>query len=165
MNRLYSAPEVQKGLIKKSTEKTDSEYAITMQGNYSWGINSIDKEQREKQQEQAEKEENERLDKTDNCFRRLLRKTCCKKRKSDYKVKYTPKSLKSIINLRDIDVKIKKGEFTVIIGEVGSGKTSLLNAMLGEMVYLPEKEIEFIGDQSRKLTSDEQKALEHTLLT
>ena len=36
--------------------------------------------------------------------------------------------------------------------------------MIGEMIYLPEKEIEFIGDQTRKLSSDEQKALEHALL-
>jgi len=30
-----------------------------MKGNYSWGINSIDKEQREKEQEKAKKEDEE----------------------------------------------------------------------------------------------------------
>ena len=99
-----------------------------------------------------------------NCLRRFIHKNCFAKRKTDYELEYSSRNLNSIVNLKDIDVKIEKGEFTVIIGEVGSGKTSLLNAMLGEMMYIPEKEIEFIGDMSRKLSSDEQKALEHTLL-
>lgn len=32
-----------------------------------------------------------------------------------------------------------------IIGDVGSGKTSLLNAIIGDMIYLPEIEIEAYG--------------------
>ena len=165
LNKFYTAAEVQKGLINKVAEQTDSEHAVSIQGNFSWGVNSIDKEQREKQQEKAYKEDQERLAKSGNCLSRFLRKSCGGKRKSDYEVEYTPRNLNSIINLKDIDLKIHKGEFTVIIGEVGSGKTSLLNAMLGEMIYLPEQEVEFVGDATRKLSSAEQKALEHTLLT
>ena len=52
----------------------------------------------------------------------------------------------------------------VIVGEVGSGKTSLLNTIIGEMIHVPQKEIDFIGDKFRKIASDELKALEHTLL-
>ena len=36
--------------------------------------------------------------------------------------------------------------------------------MIGEMIHVPKEEITFIGDQMRKLSSDEQKALEHSLL-
>jgi len=60
-------------------------------------------------------------------------------------------------------LKVKKGEFVVIIGEVGSGKTSLLSTMIGEMIHFPQKEIDFIGDQMRKMTSNELKALDHVL--
>ena len=68
------------------------------------------------------------------------------------------------MDIKDIDLNIKKGEFVVIIGEVGSGKSSLINAMIGEMIHIPQKEIEFVGDLTRKMSSDELKALEHTLL-
>ena len=164
LNKFFNAAEVQKGLINKKLEQTDSQYSIEMSGNYSWGINSIDKEQREKMQEKAQKEDQEKMKKSMNCFRRFIHKNCFAKRKTDYELEYSSRNLNSIVNLKDIDIKIEKGEFTVIIGEVGSGKTSLLNAMLGEMMYVPDNEIEFIGDMSRKLSSDEQKALEHTLL-
>lgn len=39
--------------------------------------------------------------------------------------------------LRQLDLEIKKGEFVIIIGEIGSGKSSLLNAMLGQLLYVP----------------------------
>ena len=43
-----------------------------------------------------------------------------------------------IVTLKDIDLDIKKGEFVIIVGKVGAGKTSLLNAITGEMLYLPD---------------------------
>lgn len=164
LNKYFCASEVQKGLIKKVAQKTDSAYAVTIKGSYSWGINSIDKEQRDKDQEAAKKEDEKRLDESQGVIRRCIRRAFYSKQKSDYELDYSKRSLNSIINLKEIDLQIKKGEFTVIIGKIGSGKTSLLNAMIGEMIYLPEKEIQFIGDKTRKLSSDEQKALEYTLL-
>ena len=164
LNKYFCGAEVQKGLIKKLTTKTDSTFSITMKGSYSWGINSIDKEQRDKGQEAAKKEDERRLDESQGFIRRCLQKAFYSKQKSEYELDYSKRSLNSIINLKEIDLQIKKGEFTVIIGKIGSGKTSLLNAMIGEMIYLPKNEIEFIGDQTRKLSSDEQKALEYTLL-
>jgi len=40
---------------------------------------------------------------------------------------------------------VKEGEFVCIIGEIGSGKTSLLNAIFGEMAYMSDKQIEEAG--------------------
>ena len=74
------------------------------------------------------------------------------------------RSLNNIIDLKDINLQVKKGEFVVIIGEVASGKSTLLNAIIGEMVYLPQNQIDFIGDPSRKMSENELKALQHTLL-
>ena len=43
------------------------------------------------------------------------------------------------INLKDINLKIKKGEFICIIGDVGSGKSTLLQAILNNLIQV-EKE-------------------------
>jgi len=36
---------------------------------------------------------------------------------------------------------VYKGEFICVIGDVGSGKSSLLKALIGDMIYIDEKEI------------------------
>ena len=63
LNTFYNAPEVQKGLVEKNAEgSTDSEYALTVKGSFSWGISSQDKETKDKLQEKAKKKEEKRLD-------------------------------------------------------------------------------------------------------
>ena len=42
--------------------------------------------------------------------------------------------------LKDINFSVKKGEFVCVIGEVGSGKSSLLNAILNNMIQVGPKE-------------------------
>ena len=49
--------------------------------------------------------------------------------------KHDMQSLESIITLKEIDLTIHKGEFVCIIGDVGSGKSSLLQALIGSMLY------------------------------
>ena len=36
-------------------------------------------------------------------------------------------------SMRNIDLTVKKGQFVAFIGEFGSGKSSIINAILGEM--------------------------------
>ena len=79
-------------------------------------------------------------------------------------IPYKDRSVKEIICLKDINLKIKKGCFTVILGPTGSGKSSLLNAMLGDLMYLPRKTIDEMGDQERRLKDGELRYLEHALL-
>lgn len=160
LNTFYCAPEVQKGLVDK---EPDSEYALTVQGSFSWGISSLDKEAKDKQQEKAQKAEEKRLEKAQGTLSKWARKIM-PARKQIFDVPLPARSLDHILNIKDIDLKVKKGEFVVIIGEVGSGKTSLLSTMIGEMIHLPKKEIDFIGDRTRKIPSEELQALEHTLL-
>ena len=50
------------------------------------------------------------------------------------------------LNLRDINFSVKKGEFVCIIGEVGSGKSSLLNAILNNMIQVSPEEVKKILD-------------------
>jgi ABC-type polysaccharide/polyol phosphate transport system ATPase subunit len=44
------------------------------------------------------------------------------------------------ITLKNIDLQIKEGEFVCIVGDVASGKSSLLQAMLGDMVYITNED-------------------------
>ena len=47
--------------------------------------------------------------------------------------------MENVVILRDIDLKIKKGEFVCIVGKVGSGKSSLLSAMIGDLLPLSKQ--------------------------
>lgn len=52
------------------------------------------------------------------------------------------KAIDQYIDLKEIDFKIKKGQFVCIVGDVGCGKTSLLEAVNSEMLFVDQK---FIG--------------------
>ena len=55
-----------------------------------------------------------------------------------------PKDIQFDVTLKEIDLEVKKGEILGIIGEVGSGKSSLLQAMLNSLILLNPKECEGI---------------------
>ena len=47
------------------------------------------------------------------------------------------KSLSKFMTLKTIELQVKKGEFLCIIGDVGSGKSSLLSSIIGDLIYVP----------------------------
>jgi len=65
-----------------------------------------------------------------------LREEIESKKKKEAELKKQRK-LDNIVCLKEIDLKIKKGHFVCIIGKVGSGKSSLLNAMIGDLLPVP----------------------------
>ena len=65
---------------------------------------------------------------------------------SGEKKKEVVKTLDDLVTLKDIDVKIKKGEFTCIIGDVGSGKSSLLSAIIGDLLYVSPSLVKKYGE-------------------
>lgn len=56
--------------------------------------------------------------------------------------------------LRDINLKIEKGEFTAIVGPSGSGKTTLLN-MIGGLDSPTEGKVLINGIDISKMKSDD----------
>ena len=52
------------------------------------------------------------------------------------------KKRSKFITLHDIKMQVKKGEFISIIGDVGSGKSSLLQSIIGDLIYIPQSEID-----------------------
>ena len=85
--------------------------------------------------------------------------------KKDEKKKEEKKNnLDDMLTLKDINLEIKKGEFVCIIGETGCGKTSLLLSMLGDLLYIPQSEIDIVGgDIERNLTAEELKAMTYSV--
>lgn len=64
-------------------------------------------------------------------------------------------TVENALALKDINLNIKQGEFVCIIGDVGSGKSSLLNSMIGDLQYLDPAFISEYKDQ--KLSEDDVK--------
>lgn len=56
----------------------------------------------------------------------------------------------SLINLNNIDLSVRKGEFVCVIGDVGSGKSSLLSAIIGDMIYLSPQSQAQISECSKE---------------
>ena len=46
------------------------------------------------------------------------------------------RTLNTMMALRGLNLTIKHGEFICIIGDVGSGKSSLLSSIIGDLLYL-----------------------------
>ena len=160
----YCAPESQKGLVKKSDASAETENALEIRGNYSWGVTpKLDRADKDKIKEKLKKKAYEKKTKDMGKMRKAIY-DLIPEDKQKFKIPLKERTLNDIINLRDLDIKIKKGAFTVIIGETGAGKTSLLNAMIGEMIHLPDQAIKEVGDYSRKICEGELHFLEDSLL-
>jgi len=54
--------------------------------------------------------------------------------------------------LKNISLTIKKGEFIGVIGEVGSGKSSLIQAIMNNLIIIQEDENGLNSDNSKKIT-------------
>ena len=61
--------------------------------------------------------------------------------------------LEQLIALKGINLNIKQGEFVCIIGDVGSGKSSLLSALIGDLLYLDSNFV----NQSQSFTDSDYK--------
>lgn len=45
-------------------------------------------------------------------------------------------TVNDLVTLKDMELEIAKGEFVAIIGEIGSGKSSILSSCIGDMLYI-----------------------------
>ena len=48
-------------------------------------------------------------------------------------------TISGYLNLKNIDLDIRKGEFVCIVGSVGSGKSSLLNVINGNLIFVRDE--------------------------
>ena len=108
-------------IIKNDPELIKDNIAIKIEnGFFSWGI--------------------EYDDENDMKFKRKKSRKLTKSKQSFHKLNSTDNTKnKNLEILKDINLTIKKGEFIIIIGEVGSGKSSLLSAILNNMIPLKKE--------------------------
>lgn len=127
--------------------------ALRIKGSYSWGFE--EKKDAEDLKKEKEKKKQDAKDAKDN------------KKKDEKKVEEPEleKPLKDFLNLRNLDITIRKGEFVCVIGDVGSGKTSLFSAVIGDMIYLPEKEIEEFGGPDKCANKEGYEKFKKSLLS
>ena len=93
---------------------------LDIKGNFSWGFTS-----KAKKEDSSSKGDNNSKKSTDSST------------KVDISDDVERKKLEKFVTLKDLQLTIKKGEFVCIIGDVGSGKSSLLQAIIGDMIFIP----------------------------
>ena len=148
IQKYFVNPEVQASIIN-STKDDKEQTSLRVKGSFSWGFEKTEeegkesKDDKEKPKDEAGKTE-EKKDQVEG-----------KKEKGS--------TLNNLLTLKDINLDIKKGEFVIIVGKVGSGKTSLLNAIFGEMVYVPDQEISMAGGLEKQLSKNELEGLKASL--
>lgn len=122
----------------------------------------LDQADKDKIREKIKKKEYEK--KTESMGK--IRKACfdmCSSKAKKPQIPLKDRTLNQIISLKDLDINIEKGSFTVIIGATGAGKTTLLNSMIGELIHVPDATCKEIGDYTRGIKDGEQRALEDEL--
>ena len=104
--------------------------AFSINGNFSWGFSA--KKDKDKDDDT----------KTKRSSSQVTESTLAPEEGTEEEKTST---LGKFMTLKDIKLQVNRGELLIVIGDVGSGKSSLLNAIIGDMIYVPESEIEEFG--------------------
>jgi ABC-type polysaccharide/polyol phosphate transport system ATPase subunit len=125
---------------------------VQVHGDFSYGVAPV-KDKAEKDElisklKEADKKLKEEADKKRWAVSKFIEKLQIQRDKH-YEIDLKPRSLNDIIALSDIHLDIKKGDLVIVIGKIQAGKTSLLKALVGEMLNIPDSEVKFAGDKTR----------------
>lgn len=136
----YTAPESQKNLIAHTEVNDSSDVSVKVNGYFSYGVTPCKdfdekRAQIDKQKKKAEEAEEKRIKELPRVQRWI--EGMKSKKKVKYELEYKSRTLREIAQLRKIKFEAKKGEFVIIIGKIQSGKSSLMKAMIGEMMNVP----------------------------
>ena len=53
------------------------------------------------------------------------------------KVEKKDVNISNCLSLKDMDIQARRGDLILVVGKVGCGKTSVLNAIGGNLIYVP----------------------------
>ena len=129
IEKFLDCDEINLDLISRHPHKAE---AISIKKtNFSWGgLKESDEEKEEREKREKDLKEG-----------KITEEEMKKAEKS------TTKTINDIINLKDIELKVRKGELLMVVGKVGSGKTSLLSAIQGEMLDIKSEVLDTIWDK------------------
>lgn len=120
-------------------EEGNNAISIT-NGNFHWGVTP-------KQAEKAaEKSKPSEIEEADDKEKPLLEKKSRGSIGKDMEEEDVKTTINEVITLRNINLEVKHGEFVCIIGDVGSGKSSLLSAMIGDMLHIDKRALDKYGN-------------------
>ena len=162
IQNFLKAQEINQLLIKQDKD-FDNPYAITMTpSNFSWGGEKID-DNEEKDKKKKAKKQNESEDETSaTAINKGINDEESFASEEETKSEISPENsdsndeaqeskkemkIKDIITLRSINLSVAKGEFVCIIGEVGSGKSSLISSLLGDLIYVSDETAQSLGEK------------------
>ena len=130
IEKFLDTEEVQKGLVEQGTP--EDEVALRVSGSFSWGFSAAEKKSEGEEEKKGEAgDEEDKNDETEETA-----------------------TLGKFMTLKNIDLEVKRGEFVCIIGDTGSGKSSLLSAVIGDMIYVPDAEIQAFGGLDKQGDKD-----------
>ena len=122
INEFLMCDEIDENIIKR---EEDGEVAIEVNnGNFFWGFAKA----------------------TDDEMENEKKKLSGTYVSSDSSEERPDVKFKDHITLKDINLNIKKGEFVCIVGEVGAGKSSMINSLVGNMIYVDNTVLEEYGE-------------------
>lgn len=158
IQKFLELDEVQANIIKNTETGNQKEggddIAISIKGNFSWGFK--DKKDDNKDKKKTSKSSEKKQTKND--------KNSDKTSQTEEEMQASKKSLKHFMTLKNINMTIKKGEFVCIIGDVGSGKSSMLNACIGDLIHVPQTDIDDFGGLDKEATPEELAAFKKRIL-
>ena len=135
-NKKKKDEEENKNNLIIEEDKKEEEYNKDSDKNIINKINDLDENLIPNIEIEPKLEDNENINKEENDTDYI--KDGCK-----IQIEF-PKNINFDVTLKEIDLEIKKGEILGIIGEVGSGKSSLLQAILNCLILLNPKECDGI---------------------
>lgn len=163
-------------LLIENDNSMNSPNALTIKSsNFSWGGEKIDSNEKEaekvKELKKVQKETHKEIKKREE---EELKKTKANKYRINYDFDEESKDMlsdsspsedepslvvpeihqdkkemkvKDIVTLKNITLNIEKGEFICIIGEIGSGKSSLINALMADLIYMSNETVKDLEDK------------------
>ena len=148
IDKFLNSDEVQTNIKDQQDQDAlmgPSETCLSVHGSFSWGFTSNKKKDDKKSDSTTTPSKKQ--------AKKLLQIETTDSATTDEKA--DKKKLSKFITLKDIKMEVKKGEFVCIIGDVGSGKSSLLQTIIGDLIYMPQGEIDQFGGMDHEGTQEE----------